>query len=147
MLSKSNYKILLTDAVTMLGFVYLSSLLLDYIKPGVISNFFDINSVLILFFVGLIIVLILPVKGYQLPLWIKFLYGLWGLLLLGLFVRVALAVTTSELAFMLILIISLILVWLLAWTGWTGGWFDDRGLPLGRLATRFDRRCYDAVSI
>ena len=106
---------LFVDAVIAGGMIYITSLMLEYIKVGLISNTIDLNILLVIFLVGLVTSLIIDTGGYAMPFSVRLLYSLWGLLLVALFVRVFLGLTSQSSLFFEICGVVVVLTWLVAW--------------------------------
>jgi len=69
----------LGDFVGLAWLTYLTSLLLELFKPGLISNFFDLNLLLVICLGGLAVLLLFGRPSYRPTTWQKWLTGFWAL--------------------------------------------------------------------
>ncbi len=111
----NNWRCLLVDVTAALFMTYISALLLDWFKPGIISNFFDSNILLLLLGVCLVAVLIFPPSHYKLFFVQRIYYGLWGLLWVLIFVKVSLNLAGSGLLYLATLGLLLAVLGLFSW--------------------------------
>lgn len=112
---KYNWNCLLVDLTVALFMTYISALLLEWLKPGLISNFFDSNILLIMLGVCLIAVVIWPGRHYRALLIAKIYYGLWGLLWVLIFVKLTLNLAVSSPIYLVVLVLVVAVLGLFSW--------------------------------
>ena len=109
------WRYLIFDLVWLSGLSWLTAWLVELVKPGLVSNFFDIHWLLGVFVASGATSLVLASGGYRLD-WPQRIYlGAWGLLLAGLFATVALRLVQNEVVFLLAMVTAALLVSLALW--------------------------------
>lgn len=83
----NNYRPLLTEAAISLSLTALAALALEWLKPGLISNFLDLNLILI---VTIFLVIVAALLGSRRTLtgWTRWYYGIWTVLVGSLVLKV-----------------------------------------------------------
>ena len=76
---------LVVDLAVSLGFILISSWLLEFLKPGLISNSVDLNALLIIWLISLLTALVVDTSGYKAPFLMRSAYLFWCLLALLIF--------------------------------------------------------------